>query len=98
MYDPRQILKQTPENVKWLFMSALGLFGAWRGWAPDLIDTLGVGLFVERLLQALYVNPTNNVKQAAQLVALDKVITGTEPVPPMPEPKRRLRPLKARRN
>lgn len=72
MYDLKNVLNQSPEKVKVAVLAVGGVVCAMAGLDPSLIETVGVGIAVERVLDLLYVAPKQQANQEEQfLKALD---------------------------
>lgn len=66
-YSLKNLLVQSPEEIKTAILAVITLICAALGLDPDLITTLGVGLVIERLLNLLYVKPVKRVQERAAL-------------------------------
>jgi hypothetical protein len=72
MYRFRNVLLQSPEKVKVAVLAVLGVVAGLRGWDPDLLETVGVGIAIERLLDLFYVAPVARANTEAEtLKAID---------------------------
>lgn len=72
MYKISNALTQTPEKVKVTLLAVGGVICALAGLEPTLLETVGVGIAVERLLDLFYVAPTNRALQEGRtLEAID---------------------------
>lgn len=65
-YSFKNVLTQSPEKVKVTILAVLGVVAGLRGWDPDLLETVGVGIAIERVLDLLYVAP---VRRAGEVEA-----------------------------
>lgn len=77
-YRFRAVLEQSPEKVKTAILSILGVTlgildaaGVWS-MSPDLLETVGVGIALERLLDLFYVAPVNKAQDAVALQVLQE--------------------------
>lgn len=74
MYSFRQVLQQSPEKIKVVVLAVGGAICAAKGLQPDLWETLGVGLAVERTLDLFYVAPIKQAQaEAHALTAFENV-------------------------
>lgn len=64
MYSLRNVLTQSPEKVKVTILAVLGVLAGLRGWDPDLLETVGVGIAIERILDLFYVAPVRTAQAA----------------------------------
>lgn len=62
-YNLKNVLTQSPEKLKLAILAVLGIAAGVRGWDPDLLETVGVGFAIERVLDLFYAAP---VKDAAE--------------------------------
>ena len=80
-YNLRNVLTQSPEKIKVTVLAVLGVVGAVIfNWEPDLLETVGVGIAVERLLDLFYVAPVQNAdreKRFLESVQLGKTLSET---------------------
>jgi hypothetical protein len=94
MYSLGNVFTQSPEKVKITALSVLGVIAGVRGWDPNLLEAVGVGIAIERTLDLFYVAPVRTAqidaviqthqdeKDAAALsgIALGRQIAGAPPV------------------
>lgn len=79
MYSLRNVLTQSPEKVKVTVLAVLGVVAGLRGWDPDLLETVGVGIAIERLLDLFYVAPVRNAgAREVQVQHEGEVLKGIE--------------------
>jgi hypothetical protein len=64
-YSFRNILTQSPEKVKVTVLAVLGVGLSFAHIDPSLLETVGVGIAIERLLDLFYVAPIKNAQAAA---------------------------------
>lgn len=67
-YNWRNVLVSSPEDIKWTVLAGLTLAGAIAGLSPDLWETLGMGVFIERLLNLFYVKPVRKALSEADQI------------------------------
>lgn len=88
MYNLKAALNQSPEALKNTIIAVVGVAAAARGWDPDLFETLGVGLALEKVLTVFYVAPIREAQATTHaLTAFENVRLAAEQ-----------RPLRARRS
>lgn len=90
-YKLRNVFTQSPEKVKVTLLSVLGVVAGIRGWDPTLLETVGVGIAIERTLDLFYVAPVRNaqmvhVQQANDAAAINGIALGKQlaQAPPAP--------------
>lgn len=78
-YSLSNVLTQAPEKVKVTILAVLGVAFGLRGWEPSLLETTGVGIAIERVLDLFYVAPVRKAQdQDRALVAFENVKLKTE--------------------
>lgn len=87
MYSFRQVLQNSPEKIKVVVLSVGAVICAAMGLEPNLWETLGIGLAVERLLDLFWVAPINQAKNEAHaLTAFENVrLKAARPLRPQKE-------------
>jgi len=80
MYSLKNILTQSPEKVKVTILSVIGVVLALAtDIDPSLLETVGLGIAIERVLDLLYVAPIRNVQN--ERIALQGIALGRQMQP-----------------
>jgi hypothetical protein len=88
-YSLKNALNQNPETLKNTALAVLGVGLAIRGWDPSLLETIGVGLALEKVLTVFYVAPIRQAQDEEKaLLAFENVrLKSQRPLrAPQPEP------------
>lgn len=95
MYSLKNIFTQSPEKVKTTLLAVVGVYlSLFTSLDPSLLETVGAGIAIERILDLFYVAPVRNAQietEALKAIDLGRQI-GSYTVP-QPE-----RPLRAPRD
>ena len=82
-YSLANVLTASPEKVKVTILAVGGVACALAGLQPTLLETVGVGIAVERLLDLFYVAPqvaANRDDAALQAIDLGKQLAPRRPL------------------
>lgn len=96
-YSLKNVFTQSPEKVKVTILAVLGVAAGLRGWDPDLLETVGVGIAIERVLDLFYVAPVRTgqaevvaaaqaeekTEKALQGIELGKLVARQRPLRPV---------------
>lgn len=76
MYSFKQLAQQSPEKIKVTLLAVAGVaIALFTNADPTLLETVGAGIAIERLLDLFYVAPVNKAKEEAVWQAVDELAT-----------------------